>query len=248
MSIEAMSWALNDAPVDDQGQLCVLLGLANHADRYGRGAFPSQATLAEYARCGVRTVARYLNALEAAGVIQRGDQGHTAHLPGNRRPVVWDIAMTARGVTPDMPGQTCHSGRPANGDRLGVSPVADKPSLEPPVETSLGEVTTRGRARDPRRCDRHQDDRTPPPCGSCADARRNAERAEHADQADRRRAEHAERHARSLAHWRAIERCGLCDARGYLPSGAVCHHDPDAGRRAARGLASARAALRGAEA
>jgi hypothetical protein len=52
MSVEAISWALNLAPVpaDRGGQpsrACkfVLVGLANHAGPDGTGAFPSVATL-----------------------------------------------------------------------------------------------------------------------------------------------------------------------------------------------------------
>ena len=55
MSIEAISWALNFAPVpaDRGGQpssACkfVLVGLANHAGPDGTAAFPSVATLVRY--------------------------------------------------------------------------------------------------------------------------------------------------------------------------------------------------------
>lgn len=242
-----MSWVLNDAPVADQAQLCVLLGLANHADRYGRAAFPSRETLAEYARCSVRTVSRHLAALEAAGVIERGDQAHTAYLRGDRRPVVWDISAMQRGDTRGD-NLTPRTPRGVTGDRHGVSPVTPEPSMNHPVVTPHRGVTTRARGRDPRRCDKHQHDDTPPPCGGCADARRDAERAEQAEQASRRRAEHAERVARSSAHWQAIERCGLCDHRGYLTGGAVCRHDPGAVERARQGAAAARAVLAGVKA
>ena len=54
MSVEAISWALNLAPVpaDRGGQpssACkfVLVGLANHAGPDGTGAFPSVATLVQ---------------------------------------------------------------------------------------------------------------------------------------------------------------------------------------------------------
>ena len=57
MSLEAISWALNLAPVPaDHGQpssACkfVLVGLANHAGPDGAGAFPSAATLAATPAC-----------------------------------------------------------------------------------------------------------------------------------------------------------------------------------------------------
>ncbi|WP_143193990.1 hypothetical protein [Micromonospora sp. CB01531] len=49
MSIEAVSWALSDAPDVPPSCLAVLIGLANHAHADGRGAFPSQERLAFYA-------------------------------------------------------------------------------------------------------------------------------------------------------------------------------------------------------
>ena len=63
MSVEAISWALNLAPVpaDRGGQpssACkfVLAGLANHAGPDGTGAFPSVATLVRYTGLSERTV------------------------------------------------------------------------------------------------------------------------------------------------------------------------------------------------
>ena len=63
MSVEAISWALNLAPVPaDQGgqpsSACkfALVGLANHAGPDGAGAFPSVATLVRYTGLSERTV------------------------------------------------------------------------------------------------------------------------------------------------------------------------------------------------
>jgi hypothetical protein len=63
VSVEAISWALNLAPVpgDRSGQpssACkfVLVGLANHAGPDGTGAFPSVATLVRYTGLSERTV------------------------------------------------------------------------------------------------------------------------------------------------------------------------------------------------
>src|SRR5689334_22705012 len=63
VSVEAISWALNLAPVPaDRGgrpsSACrfVLVGLANHAGADGTGAFPSVATLVRYTGVSERTV------------------------------------------------------------------------------------------------------------------------------------------------------------------------------------------------
>jgi hypothetical protein len=48
-----------------------------------------------------------------------------------------------------------------------------------------------------------------------------------------------------LARLRLVDNCPHCDARGYLPNGAICHHEPpeQAVERARRGANLARAAL-----
>ena len=38
----------------------ILLGYANHADKHGRGAYPSTQTIADYGECDVRTVQRHV--------------------------------------------------------------------------------------------------------------------------------------------------------------------------------------------
>ena len=77
MSVEAISWALNLAPVsaDPNGQPSspckfVLVGLANHAGPDGTGAFPSVATLVRYTGLSERTVRACLSRLEAGGMIR----------------------------------------------------------------------------------------------------------------------------------------------------------------------------------
>jgi DNA-binding transcriptional regulator PaaX len=76
VSVEAISWALNLAPVpaDRGGQpssACkfVLVGLANHAGPDGTGAFPSLARLVRYTGLSERTVRTCLDRLAAEGII-----------------------------------------------------------------------------------------------------------------------------------------------------------------------------------
>lgn len=148
MSIEAVAWALNEAPVQDASALLVLIGLANHAARDGSNSYPSRDTLAGYARCSVRTVSVKLKALEEAGVIKRGDQAHVAHLRGDRRPVVYDLQYDVQilhpvgsgypdGVQPEVE-------RGEAGGIDGVKASAHKPSLEPKDEPSAVVSTSTG--------------------------------------------------------------------------------------------------------
>lgn len=96
MSVEAIVWALNEAPDVPPSCLAVLVGLANHAHSDGRGAHPSQERLAHYARKSARSVRNDLAELQRRGLIRRGDQRHAAFMPVDRRPVVWDLAMERR--------------------------------------------------------------------------------------------------------------------------------------------------------
>ncbi|WP_374249773.1 helix-turn-helix domain-containing protein [Micromonospora sp. R77] len=100
MSVEAVTWALAHAPDVPPSCLAVLIGLANHADDAGRGAFPRQERLAFYARKTVRSVQSDLKTLEKLGLIRRGDQSRAAFLAADRRPVVWDLALDRRRPLP----------------------------------------------------------------------------------------------------------------------------------------------------
>jgi hypothetical protein len=133
-----MVWVLNDAPIADQAATLVLLGLANHADKYGKDAFPTRQTLAHYARCSVRTVAIKLQVLEAAGVIVRGDQDLVSHRPANRRPVVWNLNHD---VKIDQP---VGSGYEENLDVQNLHPSADGQTPAPQEEVGVQTTTARG--------------------------------------------------------------------------------------------------------
>ncbi len=102
MSVEAISWALNRAPVpaDRGGQpssACkfVLVGLANHAGPDGTGAFPSVATLVRYTGLSERTVRTCLDRLEADGIISPCDPDLIAARikRADRRPQGWDLNL-----------------------------------------------------------------------------------------------------------------------------------------------------------
>ena len=105
MSLKAMIWVMEDAPVSSHAELAVLYALADRANDDGTAAWPSQAWISERARCSIRTVRRHLASLEASGVISRGDQRLVGHLPGNRRPFVWDLDMSL--TREDQGGHHC---------------------------------------------------------------------------------------------------------------------------------------------
>jgi hypothetical protein len=103
VSVEAISWALNLAPVpaDRGGQpstACkfVLVGLANHAGPDGTAAFTSVATLVRYTGLSERTVRTCLDRLAAEGIIAPCDPNIVAAWikRADRRPQGWDLNLS----------------------------------------------------------------------------------------------------------------------------------------------------------
>lgn len=157
-----MAWALRadlTGPMPANHRL-VLVTLADYADPDGTGAWPSQSTLGTRLGVTPRSVKRALDALEAKGLIVRGDQRLVGGYPANRRPVVWNLRVGSRalhtprtedhldpleargdtpvtsggpwGDSPDMSGVTVWGDTP---DRPGVTPVSPKPTTKPPSKT-----------------------------------------------------------------------------------------------------------------
>lgn len=100
MSVQAMAWAIEQQEVRDATARHVLLALANYADNEGRSAFPSTAKLERDTGLSESTIRRKLDALEQAGLIEKGNQAIVAAYidRGDRRPICYDLTMGKRGV------------------------------------------------------------------------------------------------------------------------------------------------------
>ena len=145
MSLKAITWVLESAPVKSPAEQVVLYALADRAHDDGSCAWPSQSWLAARTRLSARTVRRHLAEMEGRGLIRRGDQRLVAHIPSQRRPVVWDLVMTGPD-TGDRSSLTGQNDRPDTGDRsrpdTGDRSRPDTGVLQtvlknPPVEPSL---------------------------------------------------------------------------------------------------------------
>lgn len=130
-----MVWALEQAPDVPAQALGVLMGLANHADERGRGAYAGQELLAEYARKSDRQARTDLARLEEAGLIRRGDQSLVSHLRADKRPVVWDLAMER---VKDKSDRKCASGRKQTSGRESSPEVAGERSEGTGQKTAPG--------------------------------------------------------------------------------------------------------------
>ncbi|RSM73893.1 helix-turn-helix domain-containing protein, partial [Kibdelosporangium aridum] len=175
MSIEAINWALNHAPIPTNRKnasslAIVLIGLANHADSEGRNAFPAVKTLALYTRLKERAVQYAIRDLENLGLITPSDPKIiAAHVRRkDRRPNGWDLAIHTTHTSihnPDDEVQTLHPAAPdevhtrPNGVQTTTSRGAQnaaEPSLNHP-----GTQRARERVHPPTRTARPPG--TPPP-------------------------------------------------------------------------------------
>lgn len=139
MSIQAMTWALEEAPDVPAQLVSTLIALANHAGRDGSACYPSQETIAKYTRKTVRQVRRDLDKLVELQLIRPGDQRHVAHFRPDHRPLVWDLAMDRKRPDTDVlprsgDDRTPVTERPDMGDRHDRTPVSAKPKEEPNTE------------------------------------------------------------------------------------------------------------------
>jgi hypothetical protein len=141
MSIEAISWALNNAPIpsdrrDASSLAIVLVGLANHADPDGRNAFPAVSRLVRYTRLSERSVQYALRALEELELIKPSDPEIVAAYVKrvDRRPKGWDLAVHSGAQTLHPADQDGVQTRPRGvqtATRRGAE-LAPEPSLNRP--------------------------------------------------------------------------------------------------------------------
>jgi hypothetical protein len=168
VSIEAINWALNDAPIprdrrDASSLAAVLIGLANHAGPDGRNAFPSLDTLVHYTRLSERTARYALRTLEELGLIRPSDPDIVAaHIKrADRRPNGYDLALQPFNRPVD---NVVHGGQ--------TQPPVDQHEGQTPQERGANKPGTRGNGC-PRTVPNHPGNRpahNPRPCGQC-DAR-----------------------------------------------------------------------------
>lgn len=91
-----MLWALYGVTPEeaDPEERLVLLVLADHAGHDGTGAYPSKKTISEATGLSRATVYRKCQSLQRKNLVRPGDQQLVMHFTPDRRPVVYDLAMT----------------------------------------------------------------------------------------------------------------------------------------------------------
>jgi hypothetical protein len=147
VSIEASSFVLGLSMGQGNGiRKLILLGYANHADKFGRGAYPSTRTIADYAECDVRTVQRHLRWLIERGYLHEGDHQMVDHLDPRYRPIVYDVAISPEQIQQWATGtgpETGSRARAAEAGRRGghaSSHLSRGDNLSPPPENESPQV------------------------------------------------------------------------------------------------------------
>lgn len=99
VGMAATLWVQDHAPVPTE-LFPVLSVLARYADENGRGSHPSQETVASKTGKSAPGVKKDLARLRGLGLIRFGDQSLVSHLPADRRPKVYDLAIETSGPKP----------------------------------------------------------------------------------------------------------------------------------------------------
>jgi hypothetical protein len=124
--------------VGDPTRKLILLGYANHAHRDGTGAWPSVQTIADYAGCSTRSVQRHIRTLVGEGFLTEGDQNLVSHLRADRRPTVYDVAMTSPERGDNL---SPRDAKPVHGDGApGAEERGDNLSPRPEPRGDTGDV------------------------------------------------------------------------------------------------------------
>lgn len=235
MSLRAMTWALEQAPVDDPTEALLLVALADRAGDDGRGAWPSQQWLADRTRVTTRSVRRMLAGLEARGLIVRGDSRIVDHLPADRRPVVWNLTLAM--VRPDLDGRTPTTGRgrPAGSERPVVDDRPDTDDRSWVTERPDAHDRTTGRGRPTNRpepsknLEARKRATTAPDTFDIDDALRDWAREKKIiadlDGETERFLDHHRAKGNTFKDWRAAWRTWMSRSRDYAPTGARPEHD-----------------------
>lgn len=130
MSVQAMTWAIEQQDIRDATARHVLLCLANYADADGKAAFPSTSRLEADTGLSESTIRRKLDLLEEMGLIKKGNQAIVAAYieRGDRRPVCYDMVIKKPGVavTPGDERGVTVTGTGCHGDANGVSLTSER--------------------------------------------------------------------------------------------------------------------------
>lgn len=127
LSKPAVLWAIYEAEKVPPHLVAPLIVYATHTDVNGKGAYIAAATLAKLTSKTERAAKNDTTQLVQLGLIKPGDQSLATHIRRDRRPVVYDLTMPARGELEDTP---------SNGHGVNHSSARGKPQFRHGVNHS----------------------------------------------------------------------------------------------------------------
>lgn len=98
MSLRAMLWAMDEAPVESATERLILIYLADYASDDGTGIFPAMQKIADRSGFSRSTVKRIVKRLADRGVLVPGDARMVGHYREDKRPNVWNLVYDSTDV------------------------------------------------------------------------------------------------------------------------------------------------------
>lgn len=155
MSLRAMLWAMDEAPVESATERLILIYLADYASDDGTGIFPAMQKIAERSGFSRSTVKRTVKRLADRGVLAPGDERLVGHYREDKRPNVWNIVYAASDLLAEqVQSKVSMSGadRVALGAEMsGDNSVDSGGSLCTPVDSGGSHMNPRGGSHETER-------------------------------------------------------------------------------------------------
>lgn len=155
MSLRAMLWAMDEAPVESATERLILIYLADYASDDGTGIFPAMQKIAERSGFSRSTVKRTVKRLADRGVLAPGDERLVGHYREDKRPNVWNIVYAASDLlAAQVQSKVSMSGadRVALGAEMsGDNSVDSGGALCSPVDSGGSHVNPRGGSQEAER-------------------------------------------------------------------------------------------------
>lgn len=155
MSLRAMLWAMDEAPVESATERLILIYLADYASDDGTGIFPAMQKIASRSGFSRSTVKRTVKRLADRGVLAPGDDRLVGHYREDKRPNVWNLVYAASDIlAAEVQSKVTMNGadRVALGTEMaGVQSVDNGGSLCTPVDSGGAHVNPRGGSHETER-------------------------------------------------------------------------------------------------